>query len=140
MIRPVLQYRFQSRQLRCFGTRHTLLFSERQSLPIRKRSRNFSLGNLGKPFLGSGVHEFTTLVRLRNECEIIIDLCELLFKRFVQFVWVAPRQYVPQTTNFGLSLRHFKACPYLMDSVRDGFKLCRLVDDILWRCDLAAIV
>ena len=71
---------------------------------------------------------------------IIIDLCELLLKRFVQYVWIAPRQYFLQTTNFCLSFCHLKACPYFMDSVRDGFKLRSLIDHILGRRDLAAIV
>ena len=51
-----------------------------------------------------------------------------------------PLPIYPSNNEFRLLSCHLKACPYFMDTVRNGFKLCRLVDDILWRCDLAAIM
>lgn len=88
-------------------------------------------------FLG---HECAAFVTTGDEREVVVELLQLGSQAGARRVAVLATDYGLQAADFRITLEYFKAHPYLVDPVMNGFQFGRLVHHVFGCGDLAAVV
>ena len=134
------QERFTDRQ----GRRRTALlatgFIAGHTKTVVERAQPGARADLlqARHFLGR--HEFAALIARGDKSKLLVEHPPLGLERGAQFRRIAAGRHGPPEFDFGIALEYLEAHPHFVDTVVEGFQLGRLVDDILGRRHLAAIV
>ena len=140
MLRLVGQQRLRGRER---GGRRPFLplpFLPRDSESIVQRALPRALCDAAQSLDATGRHRLAALVAARNEREVVVERRKLRLKAGRERRFVAAGRARLPIRDLRVALQHFEAGADFVNAVAQGLELGRLVDDVLGRGHLAAIV
>jgi hypothetical protein len=85
-------------------------------------------------------HELAALVAAATKAKSSSSCCHAAAQAAARRSFVLAAGDRPQAVDLGVALEHLEAHPHFVDAVMNGFQLGRLVDHVLGRRHLAAVV
>ena len=141
MVFAVLEQRFRNGQLRRFRPLLALQLFVRHAQSVIKCPYPLNSGNLLDPGDAFRRHKLAAEIAFSDKFVIVVQLGQLRFKLFAQLFSLAlAGNDCLQIFDHGLALDDLEAHANLVNAIVDRFHLGCLVDDVLRRRDLTAIV